>query len=240
MSHSMVFLHGWGQSKQIWHRQMERFPDATFLNLPGHGGVKESNDWIETIAKQLPESPTILVGWSLGGIVAMQLALQYPDKVAGLVLVSTTPSFCNRQGWEQGCDNELFDAFESGVKSNSPKTMSRFFALMLRGNDISRSQYNQLAKEVIDKASPPSTATLEKGLNHLASTDLRKDMQGIAQPALVVHGQDDVIVPVAAGEWITEALPHAESHLFDTCGHAPFLMQSNQFNEILESWCHKI
>lgn len=174
MKRPMIFLHGWGQSRQIWYRQMEAFPEALFLNLPGHGAKveEENSNWVEAIANQLPDSPSIIVGWSMGGMMAMQLALQYPEKVAGLVLVSTTPLFCRQEGWESGCSSELFDAFESGVQNNSAKTMSRFFAMMLHGDEISRSEYNQIAKEAIDRSAPPSVTALKTGLDYLAKTDL--------------------------------------------------------------------
>jgi pimeloyl-[acyl-carrier protein] methyl ester esterase len=240
----MVFLHGWGQSRQIWYQQMKTFSGARFLNLPGHGAnAKESEEasgWLEAVATQLPDQPSIIVGWSLGGIMAMQLALQYPDRVAGLVLVSTTPAFCNREGWQHGCNRELFDAFESGVKNSSPKTMSRFFALMLHGDGISRAEYNRIARQAIDKSALPSSATLKAGLDYLATTDLRKTLPDIQQPTLVLHGAKDAIIPTEAGKALAETVPHARWHLFSRCGHAPFLTQSKTFDETVEAWCQEI
>ncbi|MCF7821685.1 MAG: alpha/beta fold hydrolase, partial [Mariprofundaceae bacterium] len=136
MSLPMVFLHGWGQSRQVWQKQQAFFPDATFLNLPGHGGAVDASDWVTSISGQLPESPCMLIGWSLGGILAMNVALQHPEKVASLVLVSTTPSFCSKQGWVHGCSDELFQASRSGIEWNSAKTMGRFFALMFQGDEM--------------------------------------------------------------------------------------------------------
>ena len=240
MSTPMTFLHGWGQSRQIWYQQMIAFPDALFLNLPGHGGSEEHDDWIKAIAEQLPASPSIIVGWSLGGIHAIQLALKHPEKVSGLALISTTPSFCDRTDWDHGCQQQTFDAFESGVLENSPKTMSRFFMLMLQGDAISRSDYNQIAKAGIDKNHPPTQATLTKGLNHLATTDLREAISSIPTPTLVMHGTQDAIIPTAAGAWLAKRLPHPTWQAFEGCGHAPFLTHPETFNETLERWCQTI
>ncbi|MES0372290.1 MAG: alpha/beta fold hydrolase, partial [Mariprofundaceae bacterium] len=237
MSLPMIFLHGWGQSKQVWHRQMEAFPEALFLNLPGHGDTAEDSNWIEAVGNQLPDSPSMIVGWSMGGMVAMQLALQYPEKIAGLVLVSTTPLFCQQEGWESGCNSELFEAFENGVQSNSAKTMSRFFAMMLHGNELSRSEYNQIAREAIDRSTPPSITTLKTGLEYLAKTDLRKALGKLNQPTFIVHGSDDAIIPVAAGQFLAEHIPDSQWHIFEQCGHAPFLTHTNEFNELAERWC---
>lgn len=245
MNTPMAFLHGWGQSRQIWYQQISTFPEALFLNLPGHGGSAEHDDWIEAIAGQLPDSPSIIVGWSLGGIIAMQLALKCPEKVKGLALISTTPSFCNRAdreqaAWENGCQQDVFDAFESGIRENSAKTMGRFFMLMLQGDGISRSDYNRIAKAGIDKKYPPTQATLTKGLDHLVSTDLREAVASISIPTLVMHGAQDAIIPTAAGAWLAKALPQATWQAFDSCGHAPFLTHPEAFNESLERWCQTI
>jgi pimeloyl-[acyl-carrier protein] methyl ester esterase len=236
MSSPLVFLHGWGQSKQTWHQQQTAFPDALFLNLPGHGGTAESSDWIETIADQLPTDPSIIIGWSLGGILAMQLALKHPEKVAGLALISTTPAFCQHEGWQHGCSRELFEAFENGVANNAPTTMSRFFMLMLQGDGLSRSDYNAIAKQSVNRTSPPSIAMLRKGLDYLAESDLRDELASIRQPALIIHGEEDAVVPVEAGIFLAEHLPQTKSYLINDCGHAPFLTQSALFNATLSQW----
>ncbi|MDX8403711.1 MAG: alpha/beta fold hydrolase [Mariprofundaceae bacterium] len=241
MNRPMIFLHGWGQSRQIWSRQMEAFPEAIFLNLPGHGanGEKtiEASNWVEAMAHQLPDSPSIIVGWSLGGMMAMQLALQYPGKIAGLVLVSTTPLFCRQEGWESGCNDELFDAFESGVQNNAAKTMSRFFAMMLYGDQISRSEYNQIAKEGVDRSAPPSATALKTGLDYLAKTDLRKELSNIHQPTLIMHGTDDAIIPTTAGQSLADSIPNSKWQALEQCGHAPFLTHNKKFNALVERWC---
>jgi pimeloyl-[acyl-carrier protein] methyl ester esterase len=240
MSLPKVFLHGWGQSRQIWQKQQDIFPDATFLNLPGHGNAEDASDWTGSIASQLPEAPCTVIGWSLGGTIAMQLALKHPEKVAALVLVSTTPSFCSKEGWEHGCSDTLFQAFRSGIATNSSKTMSRFFALMFQGDEISRQVCNDIAHIAVDRGNPPSEAGLKRGLEWLESCDLRRQLGQIQQPALVMHGEEDAIIPVGAGQQLAQSLTDSSWHPFSHCGHAPFLSHSNVFNEALEAWCHKI
>jgi pimeloyl-[acyl-carrier protein] methyl ester esterase len=240
MSLPKVFLHGWGQSRQIWQKQQDIFPDATFLNLPGHGGAADAHDWVTSIAGQLPESPCIIVGWSLGGTVAMKIALKYPEKVAALILVATTPRFCSKEGWEHGCSDELFRTFKSGIETNAAKTMSRFFALMFQGDKITRQVCNDIARIAVDGDSPPSEAGLRRGLEQLEKCDLRHQLSRIVQPAVVMHGEGDAVIPVGAGRHLAESLPNSHWHPFSHCGHAPFLSQTEIFNEALEAWCHKI
>jgi len=236
----MVFLHGWGQSKQIWHEQYQSFPDAHYLNLPGHGDAADSHTWLETLVAQLPNEPCILVGWSLGGQLAIQLAVQYSNRIHALVLVDTTPCFRIQQDWQYGCADDVFKGFEQGIQEHAIKTMNRFFSLMLHGDAIGRAELHHIAKTSINHLFPSSAQSLRQGLDFLANMDLRPSLKYIVQPTLVLHGQCDAVIPYAAGAYLAEHIPHATLHRFESCGHAPFLTQSQPFNQLLESWCQTI
>jgi len=234
----VVFLHGWAQSRQIWFQQREVFPEALYLNLPGHGGADDvpACDWVENIAQQLPDKPCVLVGWSLGGILALALARRFPERVAALALISTTPCFRRRDGWQSGCNEEIFSAFESAVSSASPRLLNRFFALMLHGDGLSRSDYNALAKQAVDRDHPPSAAGLSGGLALLDWLDTRADIAEIAAPTLILHGEQDSIVSADAGRWLVASIAGSGFELFTKCGHAPFLTQPETFNKTLINW----
>ena len=233
-----VFLHGWAQSRQIWCQQFETFADALFLNLPGHGGADDlpADEWVDAIVEQLPEQPCHLVGWSLGGMLAMQIAAQHPERVAALILVSTTPRFCIGDNWPHGSSEEVFSGFKQAVESGSPKALSRFFALMLHSDGISRSEYNLLAKAAIDRNYRVSETGMKEGLKLLEGIDLCSAINQIKQPTLILHGATDAVVPISAGVWLSETIPGAESYIFPSCGHAPFLTQTKTFNKTVQTW----
>ncbi len=233
----IVFLHGWAQSSQIWFQQRETFADAQFLNLPGHGGAADapSEKWVDVIAGQLPKS-CVLVGWSLGGMLAIELLHRFPERIAGLALVAATPRFRKGEGWSCGCDDTLFSAFETAVNSDSSRQLNRFFAMMLHADGLSRSDYNRLAREGVDRAHPVTRGGLQAGLELLGSLDLRDSVERIGVPILVVHGQADAVVSVDAGRWLSESIAGAESRFLADTGHAPFLSRPEQFNRMLDQW----
>ncbi|PJA33277.1 MAG: response regulator [Zetaproteobacteria bacterium CG_4_9_14_3_um_filter_53_7] len=234
----VVFLHGWAQSKQIWFQQTETFADAQFINLPGHGGEADlpASEWMAAIAEQLPQEPCLLVGWSLGGMLAMQLAESYPERLAGLALVSTTPRFRKTEQWPHGSSDVVFDGFRQAVESGSPKTLGRFFTLMLHGDELERSVYNRLAKAAVDRENRVSENGLKGGMELLQQLDLRDSVAGIKHPVLVMHGESDAVVPAAAGGWLAKTLPGAQKVMIPVCGHAPFLTQAEIFNHTLQTW----
>ena len=103
----LVLLHGWAMHSGIWGSVRDQLAQRFrlhLIDLPGHGlsplsetGTLEH--WAEIVAGTLPER-CVLGGWSLGGRVAMELALREPQRVEKLVLLATTPCFAKLSDWE--------------------------------------------------------------------------------------------------------------------------------------------
>ena len=244
----LVFLHGWGQSEQVWYQQTTHFANqALTINLPGHGGNNDTPafQWVEYLTHQLEAIEAeniILIGWSLGGQVAISLEkeLRETKGISGLVLVSTTPCFRQKPNWDFGCSDDVWDAFLNSAETQNPKLMQRFFQTMLHGDILSRSERNSIAKDAVNRHHPPSPHGLKAGLELLSDLDLRDDMQHISIPTLVIHGQQDAIVPVHAGQFLVENISTSQLHIFQDCGHAPFLTHHAAFNLLLEQWWKNI
>jgi len=237
----LVFVSGWGQSSQVWHNQSAYFSKdwpVQGVNLPGHGGVPDApaECWLNELSVALPNQPCILIGWSLGGMLAMQLAHRWRGKLAGLVLVSSTPCFRVKPDWEPGCSGEQFHAFEQALERDPDKLLGQFFTLMLHGDTVSRGRFNAIAKEAVDRKHPPLTEALRSGLKLLDTLDLRAQLVDISIPTLVVHGTHDQVAPVEAGRYLAGHIPGARLHIM-ACGHAPHLTQDKTFNAYLEQWC---
>lgn len=236
----LVFIHGWGQSKQIWHQQQAQFPHARFLNLPGHGGEPDHGNWLEALATQLPTEPCILVGWSLGGMLSMQLALTYPERIKALALLNSSPCFAQKKDWLHGCANEVLQDFKQGIEQQASKTMSRFFSLILHGEGIDRRTFSNISHASINRQESTSIQGMQEGLRLLDTLDLREQVAKITQNTWIAHGENDAIIPVQASDFLAKHIPHSTLYRFKRCGHAPFLTQPETFHSLLESWCHTI
>ena len=208
------------------------------LDLPGHGGAPDVplEAWDQALLAQLPDEPVVLIGWSLGGMLALRLATTHAARLAGMVLLSTTPSFRLHPGWKHACTDEVFERFQESLEANAPRLLDRFFALMLQGDELDRKQFISIVRTAVDKRHPTSMAGLRCGLQLLDELDLRAALPGISLPTLVVHGQADAVTPVGAAKYLAGQLPAATLNIMQA-GHAPHLTQPETFDTLLEEWC---
>jgi pimeloyl-[acyl-carrier protein] methyl ester esterase len=231
----LVLLHGWAMHNGIWRSVRDALAQhfrLHLVDLPGHGlsPVCEPgtlDHLTEIVATILPER-CLLGGWSLGGQIAMQLALQQPQRVEKLVLISTTPCFAWQNDWPSGMDRKLLQMFLENLKLNYTTTINRFLTLQMSGDRDASKILSQLRKSFFQRAEP-DPAALEKGLRILQHSDLRDRFGDIRQPVLIVHGDNDVITHPAAADWMHRQLPQSQYVKFEHCGHAPFLSYPEQF-----------
>ncbi len=215
---NLVFLHGWGMDSSCWAGLLERLSGnfrTHCADLPGHGRNPHAKDWVETLSGAHPFEVD-LVGWSLGGQVALEWAARFPEQVRSLVLVATTPSFVKRQDWDAAMQEGVFMEFLGNFQENRPETMKRFLHLQALGGN-SR-VFRMLQKIAPQQLNPEG---LEHGLDLLGRYDLREAAKGLAQEALVLHGTCDSLIPFAAGKWLCANMKNARLVGIEGAAHAP-------------------
>lgn len=237
----VVLVHGWGLHSGVFDdvaAALSRTWRVTLIDLPGHGqsrGAPFSTDLsrlAKAIARAAPPHACWL-GWSLGGLVAMQHALDRPQDPCALILMASSPRFVKDEAWP-GVDPRTLEAFADGVKADYRKTLRRFLALQVQGCENHGELLHRLKQQLL-RYPPPSPETLEAGLSVLRDTDLRRQLPRIARPAFLIYGEYDRIVPGAAVEAFSRVLPAGRSYCFKGAGHAPFLSHPGQFLKVMET-----
>lgn len=231
----LVLLHGWAMHSGIWHEVAALLSEhfrVHSIDLPGHGdsAVDSSGSlqhWVDGVGKVLPQR-CMVAGWSLGGQVAMELALQYPEMVQKLVLIATTPCFVKKDDWPSGAEPKLLELFWENLKQNYKVTIQRFLTLQMTGDESAIQNVHKLRKRFFERKQPDPLG-LEQGLNILQNSDLRSRVAQIQQPVLLLHGENDVITHIQAAEWTQQQLKQSKLVAFPHCGHAPFLSYPEQF-----------
>lgn len=237
----LALLHGWGMHCDVFHDLIQRLePDCRLIliDLPGHGRnhhlkhIPPLDLLADSIAEAVSEScgdlPFGCLGWSLGGQLAMVLALRHRQCVSRLVLVATTPRFVRSSSWPHGMREAVFEQFAADLASDHRATWQRFLALEVHGTASARDDLRRLRSAASAWPAPAPTA-LADGLGLLGSSDLRERVTEITQPTLIITGGRDRLVPQAAGRWLAEQIPGAELELMPGCGHAPFIGDSKSF-----------
>ena len=233
----LVMLHGWGMHSGLWFpllpRLIERYR-LHLVDLPGHGysdalvtppplSLRRVVEAVELAIAETPApAPLMILGWSLGGQVALEWARLRPERVGALVLMSTTPSFVQRPDWHHAMAEATLRQFGDGLTVAYRSTLKRFVTLQVQGSEHARDALASLHSQLFARGEP-SPQALRDSLELLASSDLRSGIGAISQPALVIAGDRDALTPVAAARWLARALPQASLVVIAGAAHAPLL-----------------
>ena len=244
---TLVLLHGWAMNLRVFDALAQALaPHFTVLaiDLPGHGRSAEApslahDGWTlerlaAAIAPALPRD-SLLLGWSLGGQVALQLALDAPERVAALALVATTPRFVVGADWPHGIAASVLAHFARHLGGDYRDTVRDFLDLQVRGSRDAPAALATLQSALFShgEAAP---AVLARALEVLSRADLRARLGAIAVPALVLSGQHDRVTPPGAARALAAGLARGQHHEFARCGHAPFLSHEAGFAALLRGF----
>ena len=241
---TLALLHGWGMNPRVFDgivTQLNQHFTLLPLALPGHDGTEISTTntlatWAEQLSTQLPEQ-TMLLGWSLGGQVAMRIAQDYPAQIERLILVSSTPKFVLDDNWQAGIPLADITSFGEDIQRDTRATLLRFLTLQTRGASAQSALLETLRENFL-AAPMPAPQALSAALEMLLHTDLRMEVATLTQPTLIIHGSLDKLTPPRAGAWLAEAIPDAKYCLIDGAAHAPFLSHTQQVAEAILEFAH--
>ena len=175
----LVLLHGWGLNAEVWRcidEELSSHFTLHLVDLPGFGrsrgfGAMSLADMAEAVLRQAPDK-AIWLGWSLGGLVASQIALTHPERVQALVTVASSPCFSARDEWS-GIKPDVLAGFQQQLSEDFQRTVERFLALQTMGTETARQDARALKKTVL--ALPmPEVDVLNGGLEILKTVDLRQ------------------------------------------------------------------
>jgi pimeloyl-[acyl-carrier protein] methyl ester esterase len=244
MSPPLALLHGWGLAPAVWlplRAHLADFPAIHAPWLPGHGPAPAApgpdlEDWTDALVPDLPDG-ALVVGWSLGALIALDLARRHPRKVARLALIGATPRFVTAPDWPHGLAAETVQGFREDFAADPAATLRRFVALQTLG-DARRKAVALALSEVLPALGTEHAPALAEGLRLLAETDLRARLPGLSRPVRLLHGEGDALMPAAAATWLADHLPDGRLTLFADCGHAPFLSRPADCAALLAAFSH--
>ena len=227
---SLVFIHGAGGSRSFWRLQEAYFSQAfnvIIMELPGHGaapgpGVQEIKGyalWIKGALDELKLSRPFVIGHSMGGAIAMELAVRFPALPKGLVLVST------------GARLRTVPDILDGIKQAFPETVKliceRSFA-----QDAPAEMKQATAAEMM-KNSPD---VLHGDFSACDRFDIMEQVQTINKPTLVICGDQDILTPIKYSRFLADTIAGARLEIIKGAGHLVMLERAEEFNKKLEDF----
>ncbi|HEB59633.1 MAG TPA: pimeloyl-[acyl-carrier protein] methyl ester esterase [Gammaproteobacteria bacterium] len=243
----LCLLHGWGTHGGIWAPWVEALTATHRLHvidLPGHGDSDPAEGFslaaavsrVRTTLRENGVTRLDICGWSLGGLVGLQLALSHPELVHRLVLIGSTPRFVTAPDWDWGVATDVLAGFAAQLEADATMTVQRFLALQAQGDDRARDTVRSL-RDALGSRGRTHPASLRGALTVLHDTDLRAGLARLTTPVLWIGGQRDVLVHPAAIEWAAAQCPHGQAAIIPGAGHAPFVSHSEQVLSRLEEFC---
>jgi pimeloyl-[acyl-carrier protein] methyl ester esterase len=182
----------------------------------------------EMVAAAAPSRATWL-GWSLGGMVAAQLALTASARVEKLILVNSSPRFVTADDWPWAMAPTVLDGFAQALQEDYHGTLERFLSLQIvPGSTEGRRNLRQL-REMLRQFPTPAVQALRDGLAILRSADLRTQFPTLHCPTLLILGDRDRLVPPGVGPAVKNLLPSTLIDVIKGAGHVPFLSHQREF-----------
>ena len=234
----VVLLHGWGLNHQVWSQLVLALPPELAIHTPDLPGFGLSpcpvsydiDSVLAQLAEQIPNQSTV-VGWSLGGLLAIALASRYPDKVKKLGLIASSPCFMAKENWP-GMESRVMQQFAGQLQQDLALTVERFLAIQAMGSSTARQDIKLLKQAVLSLALPSATA-LQGGLELLATLDLRQEFAALVQPVFAILGRLDSLVPVAIAPLLQSLRPDLQVEILQKASHAPFISHQQEFISLL-------
>ena len=225
----LVLLHGWGLSSLVWQPMLPALCElahVTTIDLPGFGGsaavpMDSLDDLLEALLTEMPEQ-SVLVGFSLGGMLAVQLAARFSHRVQGLMTLASNARFTADATWPAAMAQATFDDFYQSAEQSLAVTLKRFLALQATGDHSNKALLKQLrALAGADAIAAPSAQSLLALLSHLDNRQALAALSKLSTPVVHVLAANDSLVPRAAADDL--AALGQPVRLVDEAGHALFL-----------------
>lgn len=233
-------LHGWGMNANIWQPIMPALSENVQLHcvdLPGFGESGWSAEQPVSLkgfmTQLMPVLPSEfhLLGWSLGGLIATDIAHYYPNRVLSLNTVASSPRFVEGDNWA-GIQPAVLEQFQQQLDKHFKKTIERFLAIQAMGSNDAREQVKQIRHLIFAKPLP-DPEVLKQALGILQTADLRSQLADIDVPFTRFYGRLDSLVPERAIDRISALAPASKAVVFNKSSHAPFISEPTAFVEAL-------
>jgi pimeloyl-[acyl-carrier protein] methyl ester esterase len=238
----LILLPGWGMAATVWEPIAAGLAQQYELIFSDWYRAQTVADFktgaVEVIEREVAGNFAVM-GWSLGSLVALELAREYRDRLAHLIVFSGTGRFTMDQstGYTAGWPKPVLNRMQLNLSQDYFATISAFYNAIFSESDKKQGipeRFLSIASKFQDQLKSPN---LLAGLEYLIQTDHRPILKNIQVPTLLIHGSDDKICPISAAEYVKSQLAGLKRLIvFDGAGHLPFLTHPARCLQAIKSF----
>jgi len=224
----VIFLHGFAADSHVWEGYSTYNLNPVFFDIHFD---KKSNPILPNLTRD-----TVLVGWSMGGMLAVETAKKYKKFVKGIVLISSAPTFIRSELFPAGkTDGEVAKLRDTIMRKNI-EAIHRYQELLFSDNELKNGWLVKFRKEIGIKIKI-TFKTVVKSLNFLSKYNPLPEKLDI--PVLVVHGEDDLSIDISAPECWKKIFDNIEIDIMEG-GHAICFVKRKLINDKIEEFIKKL
>jgi pimeloyl-ACP methyl ester carboxylesterase len=225
----LLFVHAAGSNGNTWHRQLAAFADQhspLAFDFPGHGrsggteglqSIAAYRDFLATLIDHLRLRPSVLVGHSMGGAVAVEVATAHAERVRALVLVATPARFELPQ--------EMLDTWKNVMLGRTPQPFTTAAFSSKTDFAVMRDAWMEQVK------TDPRVRYFDLvACNQFESTER---LGTLTVPTLIIAGRDDGITPLQRAEELHRKILGSQLVVIDDAGHTIPSEKPAEFNRAI-------
>ena len=244
----MLFAHGFGCDQNMWRHVTPAFEDDYRIVLFDYVGAGKSDraaydparyrtldgyarDILEVCA-ELDLRDVILVAHSVSGMIAVLAAQQAPEHFERLVLVGPSPRYINDPPDYTG-------GFERADIEGLLEMMDRNFigwANFLGPAIMKNPEHPELAEELTESFCSTDPVIARSFAEATFFADNRPDLPGVSVPSLILQCSDDLIAPLAVGEYLHRQMPESTLRVMKATGHCPHMSHPEETIELIREY----
>jgi sigma-B regulation protein RsbQ len=231
----------------MWRFVAPRFADRYRVVLFDHVGAGNSDlsaydpdrysslaayaDDVVTICRELDLHDVVFVGHSVSAMIGVLAARAAPELFASLVLVGPSPRYINDTGYAGGFTETDIDEMLVSLDSNYLGWSSAMAPVIVGNPDRP-----ELGAELTESFCRTDPDIARRFARVTFRSDNRADLASVTVPTLVLQCKQDVIAPVAVGEYVRDQMPNASMVLLDATGHCPNLSAPDETAAAIEEF----
>jgi non-heme chloroperoxidase len=250
---AVFFSHGWPLSADMWEQQM------LFLGQQGYrviahdrrGFGRSGQPWsgydydtfaddIALVLDHAGVDEVALVGFSMGGGDVARYISRHSGRGEGARVTkacltsAVTPYFIKADDNPDGVPAEVFEGIRTGLTTDRPQFLDGFNALFYGTNKKPSAVSAGVFKQTLQIALMGGIKGTYDCVGAFSESDFRPDMAAFTMPTLIIHGDDDQVVPIAtAGQAAARLIPHSELKVYEGAPHALTTTHKDRYNQDL-------